>query len=63
MCCFPLEQQMNECGSVLRYTYVACLTVFVCVIVHNNEMPLTHLLVYCCLENFGCALTANVLCL
>jgi hypothetical protein len=44
---FPLEQWLNERASVLRYTYIACLTVFAYIIVSNDEMPLTHLLVYC----------------
>jgi len=58
---FPLEKWLNERASVLRYTYIACLTVFAYVIVSNEEMPLAHLLVYCYSELSGCALTANVL--
>jgi uncharacterized membrane protein len=58
---FPLEKWLNERGSVLRYTYIAFLTVFAYVIISNDEMPVTHLLVYCYLKNSGCALTANVL--
>jgi len=63
MYCFPLEQRLNESASVLRYTYVAYLTAFAYVIISNDEMPLTYLLVYCYSENSGCALTANMLCL
>ena len=60
---FSLQQWLNESASVLRYTYIACLTVFACVIVTKDEMSLTHLLFYCYSENSDFALTADVLCL
>jgi hypothetical protein len=27
---FPLQQWLRECASVLRYTYIACVVLFLC---------------------------------